>query len=54
MYILTIDKWQLLCYNNNRKREREENEMFFDDFDLMITPEELGIDYPELVEENEI
>ena len=28
--------------------------MFFDDFDLMITPEEIGFDYSELLAEIEV
>ena len=49
-----LDNTGFLCYNNYRKLRKGENEMFFDDFDLMITPEEIGFDYSELLAEIEV
>jgi hypothetical protein len=49
-----LDICARVCYNNYRKLRKGEQKMFIDDFDIMITPEELGFDYSELLEEIEM
>lgn len=49
----TIDNTGKIVYNIVKIKERGIKKMFFDDFDLMITPEEI-FDYSELLEEIEM
>jgi len=43
----------IITEDKERTTERR-TKMFVDDFDIMITPEELGFDYSELLEEFEL
>jgi ribosomal protein S28E/S33 len=52
--LTTRVKCDIIITEDKERTIERRIKMFVDDFDIMITPEELGFDYSELLEEIEM